>query len=273
MQTYRRDGLTFDVADHGPAGGATVVLLHGFPQTSLSWTAVAGELARSGYRTLAPDQRGYSPGARPPDRRAYRMPELVADVAALIEAAGSGPVHVAGHDWGASVAWMLAAHRPELVRTVTALSVPHPGAYLKSLRTSRQGLRSWYMLALQVPALPEWLFERPGMVERFLTRSGQSPEAAARDAAAIAGDHHGPISWYRGLPLTPPGWERRPVTRPALQIWGDRDPFVGRAAIDANPGFIDAPYTLRVIPGAGHWLPDQAPHRVAELLIEHITEG
>jgi len=143
---FTRDGLVFDVRDTGPPDGTPVLLLHGFPQDSRSWDAVSPLLHARGYRTIAPDQRGYSPGARPRPRRAYRASELTGDIVELIEVAGLGPVHLVGHDWGAAVAWGLAAARPDLLRSLTALSVPHPAAFVQSLLTSSQALKSWYIV-------------------------------------------------------------------------------------------------------------------------------
>ena len=100
MERFRRGELVFDVRDSGPADGPVVVLLHGFPQLNTVWDAVVPRLTAKGYRCLAPNQRGYSSGARPRRRRDYRMPELVDDVGALIEASGSDRVHLVGHDWG-----------------------------------------------------------------------------------------------------------------------------------------------------------------------------
>jgi pimeloyl-ACP methyl ester carboxylesterase len=275
VDAFTRDGLRFDVTDRGPAAGTaagTVLLLHGFPQTSASWTPVSERLVAAGLRTLAPDQRGYSPGARPRGRRAYRIEELVADAAALVDAADTGPVHVVGHDWGALVAWTLAAHRPELVRTVTGVSVPHPGAFTRSLVTSRQGLLSWYVGAFQLPVLPERFLERPGTLAAVLRRSGQSPEAAERDAAALAGHLTGPINWYRAVPLAGPSTMQRPVDRPALMVWSDGDGFVSRASVDANPRFVLDRYRLEVLPGVSHWIPDEVPDRLADLVLEHVAK-
>ena len=112
MDSYRRGDLTFDVTDSGPADGEVVVLLHGFPQNRHSWRLVTPALVAAGYRVLAPDQRGYSPGARPAGRRAYVTRELVDDVVALIDAAGAERVHLVGHDWGALVAWALGLQAP-----------------------------------------------------------------------------------------------------------------------------------------------------------------
>ncbi len=157
MEQYHRGELTFDVIDAGPADGPVVVLLHGFPQFNTSWNAVIDRLTAQGYRCLAPNQRGYSPGARPLRRRDYRMPEIVEDIRALIDASGAERVHLAAHDWGAAAAWAAAAELPDRIATLTSFSVPHPGAFLKGLVTSRQGLMSWYMYFFQLPWLPERL--------------------------------------------------------------------------------------------------------------------
>jgi pimeloyl-ACP methyl ester carboxylesterase len=125
-------GLVFDVLAAGDPAGEPVLLLHGFPQTAACWTELAEVLAGAGYRLLAPDQRGYSPGAV----HDYRMPELVADVLALADRAGVGRFQLVGHDWGGAVAWHLAARHPERVATLTAVSTPHPRAFAAALRFS-----------------------------------------------------------------------------------------------------------------------------------------
>ena len=271
VDSFGRSGLHFDVVDAGPAGAEeTVLLLHGFPQTAASWGPVASRLHAEGLRTLAPDQRGYSPGARPRGRRAYRVEELVGDAAALVEASGAGSVHVVGHDWGAVVAWMLAALRPELVRTVTAVSVPHPGAWTRAMLTSRQGLMSWYMGVFQLPGLTELVMADPGRMASFLRRAGQTPVAARRDAEALAGALTGPLNWYRALPFSAPGSTGTPVARPVLQVWSDGDGFISRAAIDGNPAFCRGSYRLEVLPGVSHWIPDAAPERLADLVVTHV---
>ena len=139
--------LELDAVVAGADDGEPVLLLHGWPQTSLSWEAVMAPLASSGLRAVAPDQRGYSPGARPRDVAAYELPHLVDDAAAVIGALGWDSAHVVGHDWGAVVGWALAAQRPGLVRTLTAVSVPHPRAFNAALRSDPVQLKkSAYML-------------------------------------------------------------------------------------------------------------------------------
>ena len=114
--------LVFDARAEGPADGELVLLLHGFPQTSLSWRHQLGALAAAGYRAVAPDQRGYSPGARPADVAEYRIERLVGDVLGFADALGVERFHLVGHDWGGAVAWQVAGRHPERLRTVTSLS-------------------------------------------------------------------------------------------------------------------------------------------------------
>lgn len=282
MDTFERTGLRFDVIDGGPSDGPVVVLLHGFPQTADSWAAVASLLHADGYRTVAPDQRGYSPGARPRGRGAYRVDELVADTVALIGAVSDEPVHVVGHDWGAVVAWALAGAHPELVATVTGVSVPHPGAFVRSMGRSRQALLSWYMLAFQAPGI-ERLLARPGAIAAVSRRAGQSPEAARRDEAALRSRGpltevlRGTLNWYRALPLSltrstlDP--RNQPVVAPAMMIWSDGDIAISRAAAEADEAFMAGPYRFEVLRGVSHWIPDEAPDRLAALLLEHVGGG
>jgi pimeloyl-ACP methyl ester carboxylesterase len=156
MDEFRRGELVFDVIDAGPADGPVVVLLHGFPEQNTMWQSIIPRLTAQAYRCLAPRQRGYSSGARPTRRRDYRVDELAEDIHTLIEASGAQRVHLVGHDWGATVAWRVAQQFPDRLLTVTSMSVPHPGAFLKALVTSRQGLASWYILFFQLPRIPEW---------------------------------------------------------------------------------------------------------------------
>ena len=273
MDTFRRDGLTFDVRDGGPPDGDAVVLLHGFPQDSTAWLGVEPLLHRNGLRTLAPDQRGYSPGARPQGRRAYRLGETVADVLALLDAAGLDTAHVVGHDWGAAVGWALAAWHPDRVHTVTALSVPHPGAMLRALVTSDQALRSYYMGLFQVPALPERLIlaGAGSPLRRMLSRGGLPDDAVERYVSRMRqpGALSGALGWYRAMP-----WSARQtvgkVRVPTLHLWSTDDAFLGRAATEDTARFVDAPYRLEVLPGVSHWIPELAPDVVADLVTAHV---
>src|SRR6201995_6199903 len=150
MERFSNGALTFQVTDTGEAGpGPAVILLHGFPQDGRCWDRVTPALAGDGYRVLAPDLRGYSPGARPAARSAYRNSELAGDVLALADAAGADRFHLAGHDWGAGLAWDGAGRYPERVASLAAVSGPPPRAFTEAMVSSSQLARSWYMAAWQ----------------------------------------------------------------------------------------------------------------------------
>ena len=183
---YARDGLTFDVTDRGDPEAPTVLLLHGFPEDRQSWDPVADRLVDAGLRTLAPDQRGYSPRARPvePYPEAYALPQLADDALALLDAAGVERVHLVGHDWGGGLAWMLAGAHPDRVATLTVLSTPHPAALRRAATSSPwQVAHSSYMLFFQVPRLPERVLLR--RLEGLLRSSGMPRAEAQRYAGRM----------------------------------------------------------------------------------------
>jgi pimeloyl-ACP methyl ester carboxylesterase len=273
VDSFRRDGLTFDVLDTGPSDGDPVVLLHGFPQDATAWKRVSPALHQHGLRTLALDQRGYSPMARPHGRAQYRLRETTADVLALLDAAGLESAHVVGHDWGGIVAWALGAWHPERLRTLTAISVPHPAAMTKAMLSSDQALRSYYMAVFQLPVLPERLMlAGDGAALRRTLRHGGLPEDAVEHYVARMREPGGlsaALGWYRALPWS----TREPVGKvrvPTLHVWSTGDAFLGRAATEATAQFVDAPYRLEILEGVTHWIPELAPDRVAELITEHI---
>ncbi|WP_166904716.1 alpha/beta fold hydrolase [Mycobacterium sp. DL440] len=275
MDQYRRGEFVFDVTDSGPADGPVVVLLHGFPQQNSSWEQIIPLLTGKGFRCLAPNQRGYSPGARPSRRRDYCPTELVKDTLALIDASGADRVHLVGHDWGAAVAWSLADHAPERLASLSALSVPHPIAFLRSMLTSRQGLASWYMYVNQLPWVPERLMlGRDGTgkaMANTLIRSGLPPEAAMRDARSMAetGALTAALNWYRAMPLSRSGpGAAGKITVPTLYVWSDRD-----IAITAKPArdtakYVSGPYRFETLRGASHWLPEEKPADIAGMLLQ-----
>jgi pimeloyl-ACP methyl ester carboxylesterase len=270
---YTHDGLEFDVLDQGPLDGPIVLLLHGFPERAASWSAVMNELNEAGFRTVAPDQRGYSPGARPKRRRDYRVGALVDDVVALIDTIGA-PVHLVGHDWGANIAWVTAGRRPDLMLSLTAFSVPHPGSFMTALLTSRQILHSWYFAFFQLPILPEKWMTRPGQrAEKWYERSGMNADDLERTRTDIVDYGALPyaVTWYRGLPFSNPGIGRLRITVPTSMVWSDGDTFIGRSAIERAQQYVDARYTLTVLAGVTHWIPTQAPTAAAQAIIANAS--
>jgi pimeloyl-ACP methyl ester carboxylesterase len=198
------------------------------------------------------------------------MSELSADVIALADAAGVERFDVIGHDWGAAVAWDLAATRPDRVRTLVALSTPHPRAFADSLVRSNQLLHSWYMLFFQLPALPEALIRSAGA--KPLVKDGLDPETARRYASRFAerGAMTGPLNWYRALPFSL-GRQGEQVSVPTLYVWSDGDRYLSRYAADRTARYVKGPYRFEVLEGMSHWLPTAAADRLAPMVIEHLA--
>ncbi|NUR81391.1 MAG: alpha/beta fold hydrolase [Dermatophilaceae bacterium] len=269
ITTYIRDGLTFDVTDTGPLRGEVVVLLHGFPTDRSSWDRVAGRLHDAGLRTLAPDQRGYSPGASPGDLGAYRLEELVADVVALVDASGRERVHLVGHDWGGALAWLVAANHPERIATLTVLSTPHPAAMGRAWRRGlEQKRKSWYMAAFQVPWAPERALA--ATFHSVLARSGLPTDDRRRYAARLARADAlaGPINWYRAARTSHVRAHR--VDVPTTYVWGSRDPFLGRTAAELTREHVTGDYEFVEL-DAGHWLPETRDDQAAAAIVRRIT--
>lgn len=251
------------------------MLLHGWPQDRRAWDRVTPLLVARGLRVLALDQRGYSPGARPPGTAAYRMRELVADVAALLDEAGAARAHLVGHDWGGAVAWAFAERHPERLDSLTVLSTPHHRALAWAFRHGDQARRSWYMAAFQVPAVPEAVLRRT--LPHVLRRSGLPERDAERYAARFRqpGAARAELAWYRALrnPLrgkgsvhSGPDGPRRRITVPTTYVWGRQDPALGRAAAERTARWVASDYRFVEL-DAGHWLPETRPDDVAAAVL------
>jgi pimeloyl-ACP methyl ester carboxylesterase len=270
--------LTFDALVAGEASAPLVLLLHGFAESMHCWDAQVEALAEAGYRAVAPSQRGYSPGARPDPNEPsnYHIERLMDDAMAIVTASGhvDRRFHLAGHDWGGSIAWALADRFPQRIASLTVLSRPHPNAFNRALLTADadQAQRSRHHTAFLEPDAADvvladdskWLRER-------LAASGV-PAAAIAQHLAVLGNKaamQAALAWYRarGAIRSPLG----PIRIPTLYIWGDADDTVGRVAAEGTVDFIAAPYCFEVLPGVGHFAADQAPDRVNELLLRHVA--
>jgi pimeloyl-ACP methyl ester carboxylesterase len=269
-------GLTFRARATGPDGGRLVLLLHGFPQTSRCWTTQLDALAGAGYRAVAFDQRGYSPGARPTDVAAYKPALLVGDVLAVADALDASQFDLVGHDFGGMVAWMVGGHHPDRVRTLTVASTPHPAAFRSSYKSggSDQGKRSEFMRDFRAG-------ER-GEMERALLADGAAGLCAiyrGLDASFVdeyvavlsePGALVAAIDWYRSMSgsasaATPA------AAMPTLYAWGDQDPALGRTAAVATADLVTGPYQFEVLDGVGHWIPELAAVRFTPLLLDHLA--
>jgi len=265
--------LAFDVWQAGDREGPAVLMLHGFPQDHSCWDGWKESLVERGFRVILPDQRGYSPGARPPKASAYRLGELVKDALALLDALGVAQVHVIGHDWGGAVAWGLASRHPDRLHTLTVLSTPHPRALLHSLTRSRQLAMSWYMGVLQWPALAYRLLSPSGPGWPHLMRG--LPEAARQRYATRASDPRAfaaMICWYRAMVLDAirPSIRWGPIVVPTMYAWGMRDPALGVVAAEATRAEVVGQYEFIALPRQGHWLAERAGAELMSRVLDHL---
>ncbi|MBM0278382.1 alpha/beta fold hydrolase [Micromonospora tarensis] len=263
-------GFTFEVTVSGPPDGVPVLLLHGFPQHSGEWDDVVPALHAGGLRTYALDQRGYSPGARPTAVADYRIPELVADAVAVLDALGLDTVHLVGHDWGAIVAWAVAARHPERVHTLTAVSVPHPAAMAHALSTdSQQKARSSYITLFRKPDKAEKVLLAWHAIALRKLLGGVGDAARVNryaDPMCEPGALTAALNWYRAMSradLAGVG----PVGVPTTYVWSDRDVAIGRTAAEACAANVTGDYRFVSLPGVSHWIPDAAPGPLAEAIL------
>lgn len=260
----------------GPEDGRLVLLLHGFPQSSLAWRRQLATLAEAGYRAVAPDQRGYSPKARPEGVEHYATDHLVADALAIVDEMGGHKVDVVGHDWGAWVAWQMAARYPERLRTLTAVSVPHPVAFLEAILSGKgdQAARSAYIAFFRQEGIAEktLLLNDGDGLRKMLAATGLPEEQAdvyvglMREPGALTAA----LSWYRAVgPADTEGMA--PITTPTMYVWSDRDVALGRQAAEATAAHVEGPYRFEVIEGVSHWIPEVAADQLGRLLLEHLS--
>lgn len=262
-------GLTFDVYEGGPADGDPVLLLHGFPQDHREFDLLAPRLQAAGLRTYAMDQRGYSPGARPAEVSAYRLDEAVADALAVLDALGVESAHVVGHDWGGNVAWLLGARHPDRVRTLTAISVPHPRAMMLALRVrAAQRARLAYFQVFRSPIAERLLLARNGTMLRWMLRPLHHAEQYV-EAMHEPGRLTGGLNWYRAFSLEQVA-DLGVVTVPTTYVWSDRDGVVSLTAALRTADWVEGDYQLVAMRGVSHWVPEQAPRELADAVLARI---
>ena len=281
MRSVAINGLTFDVEAAGDPGNPMVLMLHGFPQTSHSWRYQMRPLAEAGYFAVAPNQRGYSPRARPREIDDYATDNLIEDAMGLIDHFGHSRAHIVGHDWGGQLSWLIAAYHPDRVHTLTVLSRPHPRAFSKAFaEDARQAERSKHHRAFQDLDAAAGLLANDAKRLRGLFSGQQIPAEAAAAYLEVLGSEaalDAAIHWYRaaarasaGQPLG--GQDTPDVNLPTLYIWGDADATVGEIAALGTAECVAGPYRFERIPGVGHFVTDEVGERVSELLLEHLTD-
>lgn len=269
--------MTFRCREAGTTG-EPVLLLHGFPETSHMWIGLMERLAAEGYRCLAPDQRGYSPGARPEGIEHYRYIDIASDALAIADSWGAERFHLVGHDWGATCGWAVLALHPERVISWTALSIPHQAAFGRAIREDPdQQTRSQYVTFFQQPGVAESLFSANDF-EGLKRIWAKIPEEGVREYLSVLsqpGALTAAINWYRGsrgFDFEDPDVTFSPVSTPTLMIWGNQDAYIGRTATQDASAYMKGPYEFVELE-AGHWLVQEQPEVVGAKLLAHLRRN
>jgi pimeloyl-ACP methyl ester carboxylesterase len=266
-------GLSFDVAVGGPEQGDPVLLLHGFPENSRMWDGVVPLLHEAGLRTIAPDQRGYSPAARPAEVSAYAIGEIVGDALGLLDALDLPAVHVVGHDWGAVVGWHLAAKHPNRVRTFTAVSVPHPASHANAIQTDAEQQRlSAYIRTFRVPEVAEatLLADDARRLRRALRPLPADQVDVFVRPLTEEGALTAALNWYRAMSRQD-STGLGTVAVPTTYVWGTEDSGVARAAAEGCAGYVTGEFEFVELPGVSHWAPEEEPETVARHALARIA--
>ena len=254
--------------------GDPVVLLHGFPETSHAWTEVMLELASAGYTCLAPDQRGYSPGARPLDVEEYALPRLAEDVVALADACGFARFHLVGHDWGAVVGWTVLREHAARVVSWCALSLPHLASYAVGMDQPDQREKAQYIERCLVPGLAEQDLSKDDLAVLRAEWARHCPDKADEYASVFSqpGALSAALSWYRANfadGMRAPSLSPFDVHTPTLTLWGNRDPYIARSAHLLERSMMKGPYRF-VEWDAGHRLAHERRGDVVRELLAHL---
>lgn len=264
------NGLVFRARVAGlDSRGPGLILLHGNPETSAMWEPLIAPAAAAGYRVIAYDQRGYSPGARPEGVEAYRVDQTLGDVLAVADAAGFEDFHLVGHDWGCVVGWIVAVQHPERVRSWTGLSIPHPGPMIQQL----QGGLPTYIRVFNTPWVPEVLLSFGGFA---LLRRGLPENEALRDEYVAMLSEPGALSatlnWYRAIPSSLGSFagESFEVQPPTLFIWGSREGWVNAERLERQRALMRGSYDELEV-DAGHWLMQEQTEAVVERILRHLA--
>lgn len=274
-----RSGLAFTTDVDGPVGGPLVLMLHGFPESRHSWRAALPVLAAHGYRAVAPDQRGYSPGARPDpaDLSNYAFARLIEDAIEIAAAAGydGKRFHLVGHDWGGQVSWGVAGAHPDRLASLTILSRPHPQSFRQALlkEDGDQKHRSRHHRAFLEPETGKLLLADGAKRLRDGLFGQGVPSEALEEHLSVLGNPEAleaALAWYRsnkGLAA-----DIGTIAVPTLYIWGDADATVGPDAAYGTAEFVQPSFAMEVLPGVGHFVMDQAPAKATDLLLAHLAK-
>jgi pimeloyl-ACP methyl ester carboxylesterase len=254
--------------------GPALLLLHGFPETSIMWEPLIEVAELAGYRVVAFDQRGYSPLARPEAVAAYRLPELVADIFAVADEVGFERFHLVGHDWGAIVGWAAAGQDRERIISFVSLSIPHTSAIRVANRGQAPPL---YVRFFRTPGVPETLFTAGELALMRNTLYASMPERQVDEYLGVfsePGALRAAFNWYRAMPdqFIASDALASEVVQPVLYVFGTRDlqVFTRKEVRDLQLRFVTGPFE-QIELDASHWLIQEQPDAVVEAVMNHLS--
>jgi pimeloyl-ACP methyl ester carboxylesterase len=274
-------GRRFEVKMCGdPASDTQALMLHGFPESAHSWRKQMPLFAELGHFVWAPNQRGYGDSYRPRQLSEYGLDKLVEDIANLIDASGKSKIILCGHDWGGVVAWAFAILEVRPLERLIIMNIPHPQRFREELRRGmRQKLRSIYALFFQIPRLPEWVLTRKdarlvgkAFTDMAIDKSRFSEEDIRhyRDHAQRPGGMTAMVNWYRatrfGAGMMQKIEASPKLATPTLMIWGEADSALGVELTHGTDALV-SDLTLRYLPNVSHWVQQEAPEQVNELVL------
>jgi len=259
--------MDVDIHIRDDGEGTPVLMLHGWPDTGDLWRYQAQALAVDGYRVIRPDLRGLGKSAKPADPRLYRARELVGDLTRVLDECGIDRVHLVGHDWGAAVAWVAAATRPDRISSLAVLSAGHPAAFRRA--GTRQREKSWYTLLFQFPGIAEqWLSDNDFRRLRTWTGHPEIEDAVERfrDPQALTAS----LNLYRAMAspqtLVDPVPQLPRIQCPVMGVWSTGDMALTEQQMTGSSEYVDGPWRYERIDGAGHWMQLERPDEVTALL-------
>ena len=276
--------FSFDALIAGPSSGEPIMLLHGFPITNYQWREQIIALAEAGFSVIAPNQRGYSSGARPTGIESYTSEKLVEDVRQIADALHWESFHLAGHDWGAFIAWEFAGKYPARLRTLIPISVPHPEAFAIALADPsgiQAEMSSYVEFFQQAESTSIFLADSASLLKSIYESAGLSTEEMepylqvlgkpeALDAA---------LNWYRANSFSPPldqATNRRSDTpdieTPTMYIWSTEDTALGRQGAELTSSFVSGEYRYEVFEGVNHWIKEIAAQQLNSVMLDFLSE-
>lgn len=270
MRVTGEGGVGIEVFVEGPEDGTPVLFMHGWPDSHDLWRHQVAALSDDGYRTIAPDLRGFGASDKPQDVDAYQLKNTVFDMLAVFDATHTDSAHVVAHDWGAAAAWGLTAFLPDRVQSLTALSVGHPNAFRDA--GFEQRARSWYMLLFNFEGIAEEWFEQNKQVMLASHPDKHSVIAQLAEPGALTAS----LGWYRanahprtllGGPVDLPR-----VTTAVMGVWSTGDFALTERQMVESKNYVDGPFRYERIDGAAHWMQAERPDEVTALLRDFLKE-